>query len=158
MSARKILIVGGLALLTLSMVYGSIIASFYLDRFSQERKDALQNGFNDQLSDGTNALRYENVFRTASQHRSSHSHLSLFGLIALAVGVGISYINLPELWLKITAITFLLGGFILPVGVFLEPVYNKEIGSLLAMVGGIMVTLATAVFLLGAYRAKYTKD
>ncbi len=151
------LIVGGLTFLVLSMIYGSI-TSTYLDHFSQERKDALRNGFLDQLSADTNAIRYEDVFRTAAQHRSSHSHLSNFGLIALALGIGVKYINLPERWLKFTAISFLLGGFVLPFGIFLEPIYNKEIGSLMAMVGGILVTLATAIFLLGAYRAKSTND
>ncbi|NLY55095.1 MAG: hypothetical protein GX058_01135 [Firmicutes bacterium] len=158
MSARKMLIVGGLAMLTLSMVYGSIIATFYLDRFAQERKSALANGFLDQLAGEVNAARYEQALRTAGQHRSSHSHLSNVGLIALAIGIGTPYFNLSERVLKITGAAFLLGGIILPLGVFLEPVYHQEIGSLIAMIGGVLVTMATAVFLVGACRAKGTTD
>ena len=158
MAAQKMLVVGGLFFLLVSMLYGSIYATFYLDHFSQERKAALQNGFNDKLAAETNASRYENTLRAAGQHRSSHSHFALFGLIALAVGVGIQYINLSELWLKITAVIFLCGGFILPFGVFLEPMYNKDIGSLVAMIGGILITLATTAFLVGAWRYQASRS
>lgn len=153
--AYDILVVGGLVLLLVGMVYGSIYGAFFLEGITGKQDEQLRFAViyaargeeeeADQSATSTNEIN-----RLVESLGSGHAHISMFGLIALALAANLHKLRLREKWKVAAAITFLTGGVLLPLGVPIQPLLNKTLGKLLAIIGGTAVMAGTSAFLWGA--------
>lgn len=153
--ARKLLLIGGLALVLLSMVYGAIYGGVYLKNVRQTRANQLlklvalasRQAPTEELS--RQAGQFEHDQEIWEELEDAHSHLALFGLIAFAVGAAMGRINLGGVWKLAMAAALLLGAVTLPAGVFWEVVGNPQAGRVVALGGGIIELLGTGLALVG---------
>lgn len=156
--ARKLLLIGGLALILLSMVYGAIYGGVYLKNVRQTRANQLlklvalasRQTPGEELS--RQAGQFEHDQEIWEKLEDAHSHLALFGLIAFAVGAAMGRINLGGVWKLAMTAALLLGAVVLPAGVFWEVAGNPQAGRVVALGGGIIEILGAGLALVGLLR------
>lgn len=107
------------------MSYGGIYGAFFFDKMHTTYDIHFKNAFEYAAEGKTEKAKHENdkLKKTDSLMEAvpaSHSHLALFGLIALSLACNIKYIMLDERWKVISAIALLLGGLLFPVGIMIK--------------------------------------
>ena len=152
-----ILFIGGLVILLSGMVHGSVFGAFFHDDLVSERNDQLRYAITyasmAQEEEAEKCLKsMEETDKIISSVKGAHSHLSLFGLIALAIASNIHRIRLKDYWKFTAAIVFLAGGVLLPIGVNIQPFVNEALGKYTAIIGGTMILASITIFLWGAAR------
>jgi hypothetical protein len=145
MSARRLLVLGGIAMVLAGMIFGNIFAVFILHQNASRAGSSLASAANAALAG--NASQVNASFANVGQFLENrgtkvdtHVHLIGFGFLALMLA-----------WL------FIAGGVVLPVGVFLihyvglaySPLSAIGWASIVADAGGALVMLATAGYLFG---------
>src|SRR5262245_58502923 len=165
MSARRLLVLGGILAILAGMVFGDIFAVFIL------HPNASRIG--EHLAVATSAVSagepqvvlsyFANVGRLLENRGTkvdTHVHIIAFGFLALLLALVQPYIKLAEARQKQLATIFLCGAVLLPVCVFLiyyvglaySPLRSIGWASILADFGGLLVIAATAGFLWGLWR------
>lgn len=165
LSARRLLVVGGIALILVGMILGDIFAVFVLH---QNAGDIGEN-----LLAATHAVASRDAAGAAAAFRNiggflenrgtkvdAHAHMISFGYIALLFALLQPYVALDERQRKLWAMLFLFGATLLPVGVFLihyvglaySPLQAIGWASIFADLGGLLVFLACAAELAGIWR------
>lgn len=155
--AYYVLLIGGLTLLFISMVYGGIYGAFFMEKL-HEAEDNTFNitdyaGLEKADGDTQQHGQREGTESITKAFRSSHSHLSLFALIAVAVAGNLNNIKLKEKLKTAAAIVFLAGGLLFSIGIILQPLFNQTLGKLLSIFGGSLVIFSTALFIWGSVKA-----
>ena len=124
MSARRLLIFGGIALIAGGMLFGDIFAVFVLHQNGGQTGQALLAAC-DAASAG-NPLAVNQVFQRMGglleDHGTkvdAHVHMTDAGYLALLLALLQPYVALPPKRRKQLAGLFVLGGLLLPVGIFL---------------------------------------
>jgi len=152
--AHNILLIGGLAMLLLGMIYGGIYGAFFLEKLLESQSDRL--GITIGYAARGKVEEANKVYKKISDVEelrdtlsSGHSHLSVFGLIALAMAANIRKVRLKEKWKIIAAAVLLAGGLLLPIGVVLQPLVNKSLGKIISIIGGTGIMSGIAVYLWG---------
>lgn len=146
---------GGLSLLLLGLLYGGVYALFFLDRLHDERQElagqALLSASQGQV-ERAGELNERVAAKDAlmSALGSGHGHLSLFGLVALALAGSMRRPGLKEKWRLGAALLLLAGGLLLPAGTVLQPLADKTLGKVIAVFGGTALTASLATFWWGA--------
>jgi hypothetical protein len=133
------------------MVFGGIYGAVIHDRIANDRQAAMEEGFSGKVQAAKAADQVANFDSLRGHYNSSHSHLALFGLIALALGGSLDYMVLPEIWLRLATLGYIIGAVLFPVGGFLQ-LYSEGLGRITAMVGGFLLILAMIIFLVGAFK------
>lgn len=156
--AYHILLIGGLALLLLGMFYGGIYGAFFLDNLTQERSDHLRfaiiyatRGLEEEAEQSFEEMAV--LDEVLEMFGSGHAHLNLFGLIALALAYNVHKIRLDDKWRIIASIVLLAGGLLFPIGLILQPLVNKTLGTVVNILSGIGIMTSITIYLWGA--AKY---
>jgi hypothetical protein len=124
MSARRLLIFGGIALIAGGMLFGDIFAVFVLHQNAAQTERALLAA-SEAVSAG-NALAVNEVFQQIGglleDHGTkvdTHVHMTDAGYLALLLALIQPYVVLPPRRKKLLAGLFITGGLLLPVGIFL---------------------------------------
>jgi hypothetical protein len=124
MSARRLLIFGGIALIAGGMLFGDIFAVFVLHQNGGQIGRALLAA-SEAVSDG-NAIRVKEAFQgiggLLEDHGTkvdAHVHMTDAGYLALLLALIQPYVALPPRRKKLLAGLFITGGLLLPVGIFL---------------------------------------
>ncbi len=165
MSAQRLLIFGGIALIVTGMIFGDIFAVFVLHQNGGRTGEMLLAAA--QAAADRNAGGVRNAFigvGTLLEDRGTkidtHVHMTDAGYLALLLALVQPYVALPSRRKRRLAQIFLAGSIMLPVGIFLihylglafSPFAVIGWASVLADTGGALLILAMAAELWGLCR------
>ena len=165
MSARRLLALGGIGLILAGMLVGDIFAVFVLHQNAAKVGENLAAAAHAAMAGDVNAVSasFQSV-GTFLENRGTkvdtHVHMIAFGYLALMLAILQPWVALRESTRKKVAWIFLIGAWLLPVGVFLihyvglaySPVAAIGWASIFADFGGALVIVATLACLLGIAR------
>jgi hypothetical protein len=165
LSARRLLLLGGIALIVAGMIFGDFFAVFVLHQnagrvgasLAAASHAALQG---DETTVTSNFTNIGSFLENRGTKVDAHVHAIEFGYLALLFAVVSPWIGFTENSKRAIAWIFLVGSVLLPVGVFLIHYVGlahsplKAIGwaSIFADAGGAAVLLTTLMYLFGLYR------
>jgi hypothetical protein len=160
LSARRLLVLAGIAMILAGMIFGDIFAVFVLHQNASGVGASLHSAAEAALAG--DAGRVQTSFADVGaflENRGTkvdtHVHLIGFGFLALLLALLQPWVDLSEIWLRRLAWLLVVGGVVLPVGVFLihyvgltySPLQAIGWASIVADAGGLLVMIATAAFL-----------
>jgi hypothetical protein len=162
LSARRLLVLGGIGLILVGMLFGDIFAVFVLHQNAAHVGASLAAAAHAALAGDRSAVlaSFQDV-RSFLENRGTkvdtHVHMIDFGYLALLLAILQPWIAFEEKTKRGFAWLFLAGAALLPVGVFLihyeglaySPLQTIGWASIFADLGGLLVILATLGFLLG---------
>ncbi len=165
--ARRLFLLGGIALILVGMLFGDIFAVFVLHQ-NAARVGASLSGAALAALDGNVAMvqaMFQNVgsfLENRGTKVDTHVHIIDFGYLALLLAILEPRIGLSAAAKRRLAWLFLFGAGLLPVGVFLihyvglaySPLSTIGWASIAADFGGFLVLLATAICLFGLTRSR----
>jgi hypothetical protein len=152
MSARRLYIFGGIALIAAGLLFGDIFAVFILHQNAARQGEALIAASR-AVAVGNAAAVNEvfvhlgNVLEDRGTKVDAHVHMIDAGYLALLLALVQPYIALSRRTKKSLAVLFIAGGVLLPVGIFLIH-YVGLTGSLFAAIGWASVLADSAGALL----------
>lgn len=165
LSARRLLVIGGITLIVLGMLFGDVFAVFVLhpnaDRIGQALLASTQAvAAGDAAAVGRNFAVIGDALENRGTKVDAHLHLVDFGYLALMLAIVMPYVDLSEPAKKRLAALLITGAVVLPVGVFAihyvglaySPLETIGWASIIADAGGLLVILASAGFLIGLWR------
>ncbi len=165
MSARRMLILGGIALILVGMIFGDIFAVFILHQNAgrigtnlHAATEAVAAGNPDAVLDHFAAI--GKLLENRGTKVDTHVHIIAFGYLALLLALLQPYVALSPARQRQLAKLFLFGAVLLPVSVFLiyyvglaySPLRALGWASIIADFGGLLVIVACAGELLGLGR------
>ena len=162
LSARRLLVLGGIGLILVGMLVGDIFAVFVLHRNAARVGGSLASAAHAALA-GDRALvqaSFQDVgslLENRGTKVDTHVHMIDFGYLALMLAILQPWIAFRESAKRRLAWLFLAGAVLLPVGVFLihyiglaySPLQAIGWASISADLGGLLVLIATLGLLLG---------
>ena len=165
LSARRLLVLAGLALILIGMIFGDVFAIFVLHQNARRVGASLAASAHAALAGDRSAvaLNFRDVgafLENRGTKVDTHVHLIGFGYLALLLAVIQPWIALTERARQRFAWMFIVGAGLLPVGVFLihyvglvySPFSSIGWASVFADFGGLLVLLASLVYLAGLWK------
>ena len=165
MSARRLLVLGGIGLILVGMLVGDIFAVFVLHQNAAKVGESLSRAAHAGIAGDPDAVAsgFRSVGRFLENRGTkvdTHVHIIAFGYLALMLAICEPWVALRESMRKKVAWIFLFGAWLLPVGVFLihyvglaySPLASIGWASIFADFGGVLVIVATLAFLFGMGR------
>jgi hypothetical protein len=165
LSARRLLLLGGIGLILVGMVFGDIFAVFVLHQNAARVGASLSDAAHAALAGNASAViaNFQNVggfLENRGTKVDTHVHMIDFGYLALMLAILQPWIALSEAAKRLLAWLFLGGAWVLPVGVFLihyvglaySPLQAIGWASIFADLGGLFVLLATLAYFGGLWR------
>jgi hypothetical protein len=165
LSARRLLVLGGIGLILIGMIFGDIFAVFVLHQNAARVGASLANAAHAALAGDTRAVtaNFRNVgafLENRGTKVDAHVHMIDFGYLALMLAIVQPWIALSEITKRRLAWLFLFGAALLPVCVFLihyvglaySPLSTIGWASILADIGGLFVIVAGVGWLGGLWR------
>jgi hypothetical protein len=165
LSARRLLVAGGMALFLCGTIFGDIFAVFILHPNAGRVGQALAAAaMAVRAKDVAGVLQNFNAIGGFLENRGTkvdaHLHMIVFGYLAMLIAIVLPHVHLSEAVKKRLAVLLITGAVVLPVGVFAIPYVGlaysplQSIGwaSIIADTGGFLVILAGAGFLAGLFR------
>jgi hypothetical protein len=162
LSARRLLVLGGICLILVGMIFGDIFAVFVLHqnaaRVGAELRAAAQAALAGDSS--SVAVHFHDVgafLENRGTKVDAHVHMIDFGYLALLLAIVQPWVGFTEKAKRRIAWLFLAGASLLPVGVFLihhiglaySPLQTIGWASIAADLGGVCVLLTTTAYLAG---------
>jgi hypothetical protein len=157
MSAARLLIVAGIALIVAGLIFGDIFAVFVLHQNAGAIGERLLAVTQAVVAGNTDTVKREfttigGLLENRGTKVDTHSHIVNFGYLALLLSLVQPYIALPETRRRSLAKLFVVGAVMLPCGVFLihyvglkwSPLASIGWASIFADLGGLFVLLAIA--------------
>lgn len=165
LSARRLLVLGGIGLILAGMILGDLFAVFVLHQNAARVGDSLAAAAHAVLSGDSHsvALDFLNVgafLENRGTKVDAHAHIIGFGYLALLLAILQPWVALREIAKQRLAWIFLSGAWLLPVGVFLihyvglvySPLAAIGWASIFADLGGLLVLIATIGYLAGLWK------
>lgn len=165
MSARRVLIIGGIGLVLAGMIFGDVFAVFVLHQNANRIGEALMAaaGAVAAKDPARVAAHFANIgalLENRGTKVDTHVHVIDFGYLALLLALIQPYVALSERTRRRLAELFIIGAVMLPVSVFLihyvgmaySPLTAIGWASLFADLGGLLVIMACAGLLIGLWR------
>ena len=165
LSARRLLLLGGIGLILVGMIFGDIFAVFVLHQNAVRVGSSLSAAAHAALSGDSSAVvaSFQDVggfLENRGTKVDTHVHMIDFGYLALLLAILQPSVALAESAKRRLAWLFLLGAGLLPVGVFLihyvglahSPLSAIGWASIFADFGGLLVLLATLGYLVGLWK------
>jgi hypothetical protein len=162
LSARRLLVLGGIGLILVGMLLGDIFAVFVLHQNAARVGASLAAAAHAALSGDRSAVltSFQDVgafLENRGTKVDTHVHMIDFGYLALMLAILQPWIAFSEATKRRLAWIFLAGAGLLPVGVFLihyvglaySPLQSIGWASFFADLGGLLVLIGTLGFLLG---------
>jgi hypothetical protein len=168
LSARRLLVLGGIALILTGMIFGDIFAIFTLHQNAARVGASLTAAAYGALAGQAEVARanFRDVgswLENRGTKVDTHVHMIAFGYLALLLALVQPWVTLQERTKRVLVWIFLAGAWLLPVGVFLihyvelwrSPLQAIGWASIAADSGGLLVLLSTAGLLAGLARRKH---
>lgn len=157
MNLQKTLLIGGLVLILTGTLLGATYAGMYITKVKISQQKSIENAVQIASESPSYAKKEARQFMENQlldvRTSNFHSHMTLIGLVALALSYFIRRMRLSDN-LKFFTIIMLLGsGFIMPVGIIMENWLLKP-GSYIALTGGLMFLISMTIFLIGSIRSR----
>jgi hypothetical protein len=165
LSARRLLVLGGIGLILIGMIFGDIFAVFVLHQNAARVGANLAGAAHAALlGDASAVQRYFQDVGASLENRGTkvdtHVHMIDFGYLALLLAIAEPWIAFSPRTKRALAWTFLAGAGLLPVGVFLihyvglvySPFEAIGLASVAADFGGLLVLAASLGCLAGLWR------
>jgi hypothetical protein len=162
LSARRLLVLGGIGLILVGMFFGDIFAVFVLHQNAARVGASLAAAAHAALAGDSSVVRasFQDVgafLENRGTKVDTHVHMIDFGYLALMLAILQPWIAFNEATKRRLAWIFLAGAGLLPVGVFLihyvglaySPLQTIGWPSIFADLGGLLVLIATFGLLLG---------
>ncbi len=162
LSARRLLVLGGIGLILAGMLFGDIFAVFVLHQNAARVGASLATAAHAALARDSSVVRasFQDVgsfLENRGTKVDTHVHMIDFGYLALMLAILQPWIAFSEATKSRLAWIFLAGAGLLPVGVFLiyyiglaySPLQTIGWASIFADLGGLLVLIATFSLLLG---------
>ena len=162
MSARRLLVLGGIGLILVGMLFGDIFAVFVLHQNAAKVGANLSAAAHAAVAGNANAVvggmqSLGSFLEDRGTKVDTHVHMIAFGYLALMLGILQPFVKFGESAKKKLAWVFLVGAWLLPVCVFLihyvglaySPLQAIGWASVFADFGGAVVIFATLVYLFG---------
>ncbi|HLG16475.1 MAG TPA: hypothetical protein VJH03_18510 [Blastocatellia bacterium] len=164
-SARRLLVIGGIVLIAAGMIFGDVFAVFVLHQNASRVGEQLTLAADSVAAQNPEAVKSHFATLGALMENrgtkvDTHVHAIDFGYLALLLALVAPYARLEERRKKFLAGLFLTGSVMLPVSVFLihyvgltySPLSSIGWASITADLGGLLVIIACAGFLIGVWR------
>src|SRR6266446_8313226 len=164
MSGRRLLLLGGIALILTGMLFGDIFAVFTLHQNAAQVGANLAAAAQAAVAGNRDAVlaNFQNVgafLENRGTKVDTHVHMIDFGYLALLLAILQPWVALPDGLKKKLAWIFLAGAWLLPVSVYLihyvglahSPLKTIGWASIAADFGGLLVLLATFACLIGLW-------
>jgi hypothetical protein len=157
--ARKMLVFGGLALAAFGMLYGLHYALFVehqtLDAMGGSLATAFGHAAEGQVDQAQLSLQqYASTKYVYVRQVDVHSHWIGLAMLMIIMGVVFDTAGLSERLGVIVAAALSAGSVIFPFGVLLQSIqHGSQLGSVLAIAGSALVTLALAALAFGFMRS-----
>ncbi len=155
MSARRLLIIGGIALIVTGMIFGDVFAVFVLHQNANKIGEALIGvtdavAAKDSVAVIASFTNIGGLLENRGTKVDTHVHVIDFGYLALLLALIQPYVALAKRARKRLAVLFIIGAVMLPVSVFLihyvglahSPLTTIGWASILADLGGLLVIIA----------------
>lgn len=158
--ARKLLVVGGIALAMLGMLYGLYYAVFAehqtLDRMGGSLAQAFVGAAEGNVPAVDRGLdRYASTKYNYVRQVDVHSHWIGLAMLMIVLGAALDGVAFGERLQTWMAVALLTGSLVFPLGVALQTVSHGAVwASMLAILGSGLVTIALAVFAWGFIRPR----
>src|SRR3984893_6891812 len=162
LSARRLLVLGGIGLILFGMVFGDIFAVFVLHQNAARVGASLASAAHAALAGDSSSVRasFQDVgsfLENRGTKVDTHVHMIDFGYLALLLAILQPWVAFKESTKQRLAWLFLAGAALLPLGVFLihyvglahSPLPSIGWASIFADLGGLLVLIATLGLLLG---------
>ena len=165
MSARRLLIIGGIALTVAGMIFGDVFAVFVLHQDANRIGEALiavTDGVaaKDSVAVIANLTNIGGLLENRGTKVDAHVHVIDFGYLALLLALIQPYVALARRARRRLAVVFIAGAVMLPASVFLihyvglahSPLTTIGWASILADLGGLLVIITCVGELAGLWR------
>lgn len=156
--ARKILLLGGLALAACGMIYGLYYAVFVehqtLDGMGSSLSQAFVHAAERHADQAQNAVdAYAATKYAYVRQVDLHSHWIGLAMVMIVLGAAFDGVAFSERLRTWIAVALLVGSFVFPLGVILQTVsHSTAFASGLAIFGSATVTIALAAVVWGVWR------
>ncbi|HXM96501.1 MAG TPA: hypothetical protein VOA64_19965 [Candidatus Dormibacteraeota bacterium] len=157
--ARRLLLLGGIALAILGMGYGLWYAVFAEHQELQEIGASLATGFagaaqrNSELAQ-TSLVRYREAKYNYERQVDAHGHWIGLAMLLMILGIGFDRLGFSERWKFLLALSLFLGALLFPLGVLLQTLNHGPIPRALAILGSALVIVALAAVTIGFARSR----
>jgi hypothetical protein len=165
LGARRLLVMGGLALILAGMIFGDVFAVFVLHQNAARASEKLWTVTEAVAAGDVPAVakaldQVSGFLENRGTKVDAHVHMIDFGYLALLLALMQPLVALDERWKKRLAWWLLAGGIVLPVGVFLihyvgleySPFADLGWASVVADLGGLLALIAVTGELVGLAR------
>lgn len=165
LSARRLLLLAGIGLILAGMIFGDIFAVFVLHQNAARTGSSLAAAAHaalqgDRASVQTSFADVGSFLENRGTKVDTHVHIIDFGYLALLLAILQPWVAFSESARRRLAWLFLIGGGLLPAGVFLihyvglshSPLEYIGWASVFADLGGLFVLLATLGYLCGVWK------
>jgi hypothetical protein len=165
LGARRLFLLGGIALILTGMFFGDIFAVFTLHQNAAQVGANLADAVHAALAGNRQAVlaSFQNVgafLENRGTKVDTHVHMIDFGYLALILAILQPWVAFTETVKKKLAWVFLSGAWVLPVGVYLihyvglahSPMKTIGWASIAADLAGLLVLIATFLCLLGLWK------
>ncbi|HVS86986.1 MAG TPA: hypothetical protein VHF01_02060 [Candidatus Acidoferrum sp.] len=156
-AARKILLLGGIALTVWGMSYGLWYAVFAEHQALEEIGSSLAAGFGGAAARNSafaeRALQqYQQAKYVYDRQVDVHSHWLGLAMLLIVLGIGLDRLTFSERIKAILSMSALVGSVLFPLGVLLQTVAHGNGPRALAVLGSALVIGALAAFAVGFAR------
>src|SRR5437899_2601194 len=165
LSARRLLVLGGIGLILIGMLFGDIFAVFVLHQNAAHVGASLAAAAHAALAGNHAAVvaNFQNVgafLENRGTKVDTHVHMIDFGYLALLLAILQPWVAFSDGAKKKLAWIFLAGAWLLPVGVYLihyvglvhSPLKSIGWASIAADFGGLLVLVVTFACLIGLWK------
>jgi hypothetical protein len=157
--ARRILIIGGIALALWGMAYGLWYAVFAehqaLDAIGGSLTSTFVNAADRQPERAHASLaEYRAAKYVYDRQVDVHGHWIGLGMLLIVLGIGLDSVVLSERIKSLLAVAAFLGAVLFPLGVLLQTVDHGDMPRAVAIVGSGLMIASLAAFAFGFSRAR----
>lgn len=159
MSARQVLLFGGIALAVLGMSYGLWYAVFAEHQALDGIGVSLTSGFQaaaDRNPTGAEKalLQYRQAKYTYDRQVDVHGHWLGLSMLLIVLAIACDQISLAEKWKLLLACSLLLGAVLFPFGVLMQTWSHGDLPRAVAIAGSALVIASLVGMVLGFLRRR----
>jgi hypothetical protein len=161
MSARKVLLFGGIALAMLGMTYGLWYAVFAEHQALDGIGRSLASGFQAAAARNSTAaesslLQYRQAKYVYDRQVDVHGHWIGLAILLMVLAPGFDYVGLTEKVKMLLAWSLFLGSLLFPLGVLMQTWNHGPLPRAVAILGSALVMASLASTVLGFLRQQET--
>jgi hypothetical protein len=161
MSARQLLLLGGISLAILGMSYGLWYAAFAEHQALDGIGHSLSSGFQaaaerNSVGAENSLLSYREAKYVYDRQVDVHGHWIGLAMLLIVLAIGFDHVGLPEKIRLLLAWALLIGSALFPLGVLMQTWSHGPLPRAIAILGSGLVITALAGMVLGLMRRQST--